>query len=526
MNSEIALNSESEDNPRYKWEVLAIIMIGTFMGTLDASIVNVSLPNIMASFGSPLDDVEWVVIAYMLGFAVAIPLTGWFKDRVGHKHLYVMSLTLFTFGSILCAMAWNLPSLIIARIIQAFGGGAITPTAMAMISDVFEPRERGRALGYWGIALITGPAVGPTLGGFLTNEVGWRSIFAVNLPVGVLGVLAAMFVLKPDRPHPSARKPFDLGGFCFLTMFLVAFLLGLSKGEREGWESPYIVICLIFSIIGLGGFLLVESLVRDGIMDIRLFKYPIFSVCMVVTVIRSIALFGSIFLVPIFLQRVMGFDEIDCGLLMLPGAIVIGCIMPIAGWISDRSGPRLLAIAGQILTAYFMYLYRGLDVNTSVWGVIYPMLIRGLGIGLLFVPITAAALNSIPRHKSGVASSMLNLIQQVAASIGVALLAMVLSHRQHFHQGNLGQAMREGSPAIARAMRGVVDRALSLGYGAYDSQLVAKAAIIKNTIKSASVAAFDDAFFVGALIVVVGILPSLLLPKRSIGDSGVKVVAE
>ncbi|HTB34895.1 MAG TPA: DHA2 family efflux MFS transporter permease subunit, partial [bacterium] len=248
------------DNPQYRWNVLIVVMIGTMMAALDSSIVNISLPDMMAAFGVGVDDIEWVATGYMLAYAVFIPMAAWFKDRLGHRNLYLAALAIFTLGSLLCGLAWNLPSLIAARVLQALGGGFLTPIGMSMVSEVFPPKERGRALGLWGVGVIAGPALGPTLGGYLTKNVGWRSIFLVNIPIGVVLVLMGLVLVKRDRPHPSARKPFDTWGFLFLATFLVCFLLGLSKGEHEGWTSTYILTCFSLSALSAVGFFLVESL--------------------------------------------------------------------------------------------------------------------------------------------------------------------------------------------------------------------------------------------------------------------------
>ncbi len=508
------MSTARQENQRYKWEVLGIVMIGTLMAALDSSIVNISLPNIMADFGSTIDEIEWVITGYMLAFATLMPLTAWFRDQVGHRALYVASLVVFTVGSVLCGLAWDVPSLIVARVIQALGGGAITPTGMAMISETFSPRERGTALGYWGVGVIVGPAFGPTVGGFLTKHLGWRSIFMVNLPIGIIGILLAMVVLRADKPHHSQRRPFDFWGFGFLSLFLVAFLLGLSKGEREGWYSAYVVTCWCLATIGFSGFLLVESLTPYGIMDIRLFKYPVFTACMIATLARSVALYGGIFLLPLFLQHIMGLDEVDSGMLLLPGALLIGLFMPISGKISDRFGPRIPTVIGLIGVSYFMYLYRTLDANTSTWGIIYPMLVRGVALGLLITPVTVATMNAIPTPKAGMASSMLNLIQQVGGSLGIAVLATVLSHRTTFHLGRLGAALNNQTPRYQQVFQDVATHAHNLGYTHRESMGVAKALIVKATATAASVSAFDDAFLVGAIIVLMGVLPAFLLPNK------------
>ena len=293
----------------YRWRVLGVVMLGTFMSALDSSIVNVSLPNMMASFGASVDDIEWVVTGYMLGFSTFMPLTAWLRDRVGYRVLYIASLAVFIAGSALCGIAPNLPALVLARVIQAFGGGAITPTGLAMIAEVFPPKERGRALGLWGVGVVVGPAFGPTLGGYLTETLGWRSIFNINLPIGIVGLLAASRILRVDKPHAQTSRGFDLPGFVLLTTFLVAALLGLSNGNREGWSSSYVVTCALVTSVSFVLFLAVESIVSARILDLGLFRSPQFTVAMVVTAARSVALYGGIFLLPLFLQDLMGRSE-------------------------------------------------------------------------------------------------------------------------------------------------------------------------------------------------------------------------
>ncbi len=498
----------------YRWRVLGVVMLGTVMSALDSSIVNVSLPNIMASFGASVDDIEWVVTAYMLAFSTFMPLTAWVRDRVGHRWLYLAALGVFTAGSVLCGVAWSLPALIAARVVQAFGGGAITPTGMAMIAEVFPPEERGRALGIWTVGVIVGPAIGPTLGGYLTETLGWRSIFNVNLPIGIAGLFFAARVLRRDRPHRASHRPFDLPGFALLTTFLVSALLALANGNHEGWTSRYIVTCALVAAFSFAGFLVVETSVEHRILDLGLLRHGQFSVAMVVTAVRSVALYGGTFLLPLFMQTHMGLDEVRTGMLLLPGALTIGAMSPLAGRLMERFGPRALTVAGLALTALFMYLYRDLDATTSTWGVLWPTLVRGLGLGLLVTPVTAAAMNAVPTSRAGMASSMLNLVQQVAGSVGIAALASVLGHRTTYRMALVGEAMDPRSPAVARTTAAIAERLRELGYAPGDARLASGALLGRHAAATASVGAFDDAFLVGAAIVLVGIVPALWLAPQ------------
>ena len=277
---------------------MGIIIIGTLMTALDSSIVNVSIPAIMADFGANLDQIEWVITSYMISLAVSMPLIAWFRDHIGYRKLYIASLVVFTMGSLLCGIAWNIQTLIAARIIQALGGGAITPTGMAMISEVFPKSERGKAMGIWGMSVMVGPALGPTLGGYLTHALGWRSIFLVNLPIGIVGTIAAWRLLAVDTHMNSTKRPFDVWGFVFLSTFLITFLLGTSKGERLGWGSTTIIALFLTSAICFIGFLLVENNVPNGIIDIALFKSPVFALCAGTAAVRALVLYGGTFLLP------------------------------------------------------------------------------------------------------------------------------------------------------------------------------------------------------------------------------------
>ncbi|MGE0325736.1 MAG: DHA2 family efflux MFS transporter permease subunit [Polyangiaceae bacterium] len=498
-------------DPSYRWKVLGVVMVGTVMSALDASIVNVALPNIMASFGANVDQIEWVVTGYMLGFSTFMPLTAWLRERVGYRTLYMGSLAVFTLGSVLCGLAPNLTTLVIARVIQAFGGGAVTPTGMALIAEVFPPQERGRALGYWGVGVILGPAIGPTLGGYLTEIFGWRSIFNINLPVGMIALFASARVLQREDSANRQGRPFDLPGFLLLSSFLVTALLALSNGNHEGWTSHYVITCGVISVISFALFMAVESVVAEGILDLGLFKNTQFSVALVVTGARSIALYGGTFLLPLFLQSYMGRSEVEAGLLLLPGALVIGAMMPIAARIAERTGPRLPTLLGLVLTALFMWMYRRLDVTTSTWDVLFPTLIRGVGLGLLITPVMTAAMNAVPTQKAGMASSMLSLTQQVAGSLGIAVLASVLGHRATFHRAVVGQSLHADSPALLQATHGVALRALELGVPPDAARAVGQSVVGKHAVLAAGVLSFNDAFLVGAAVVLVGIIPAVLL---------------
>jgi len=503
-------------DPSYKWKVLIVVMIGAFMAVLDSSIVTVTLPTIKADFGTNTSDVEWVLTGYMLAFAALMPLTAWLRDRIGYKVLFLTVLSIFTIGSLLCGMAWNLPSLIVARVIQALGGGAIAPTSMAMVTEVFPREERGKALGFWGLGIIFGPAIGPTLGGYLSNTLGWRSIFLVNLPVGIICFIIGFSVLVLDKPHRSAHRSFDLWGFIFLTIFIVSLLLGISRGEEEGWTSVYILTCWVVSIIGFTGFVVVETNVRERIIDISLFKIPVFTSSIIVTAVRSVALFGGTFLLPFFIQNVMGYNQLVSGLILLPSSLFMAILIPIAGSASDKIGPRYPVLIGIIFLMAFMLMYWNIDVTTSIIGIIIPTLIRSVGLVLLMAPVMTTMANSVPQKKTGMATSIMNIVQQLGGAIGIAIFNAIEINRAKFHTAMVGEMMKNGNGVFSGSLAAEMVKARSLGYNFAGSISVARGMLLRKLSLSAIVMSFQDTFIVAGLVILITIPMAFLMPVRPV----------
>jgi EmrB/QacA subfamily drug resistance transporter len=486
----------------YRWAVLGIIMSGTFMAILDSSIVNVVLPHIMSAFGVNRQQIEWVSTSFMISMAVVMPLVAWLVHRFGHKSLYLTSLTLFTIGSALCAFAWNYNVLIISRIIQAVGGGAIQPVGMAIIADLFEPHERGKALGIWGTGVMIGPALGPTLGGYLTDWFNWRTIFSVNIPFGIITVIAGLILMRKEDRRGAAPK-FDIWGFTFLSMFLICTLLALSKGQEKGWMSPYISTCWIIAVVGIVMFLAVEATVKQPILDLGLFRYRNFTISMILGVFRAVGLFTTVFLLPIFLQNYVGYSTIQTGLWMMPGAIVVGIMMPISGRLSDRFAPAGLTIIGAALTGYSMLLYGYLDPLSSAGAIIGPQIIRGIGLALMMSPLLTAAINSVPTSKVPIVSSFLNIAQSVGGSFGIAITNTIVTNSITGHAIRIGEQIGPGSLALQNlAARGGLGAGLHT-YTTMQANLPATstALILKTAMIKANVMGFQNGFVVGGLIV-------------------------
>jgi EmrB/QacA subfamily drug resistance transporter len=411
--------------------LLITLMIGTFMAGLDSSIVNVSLPSMRAQFNCGLDDIQWVITAYMLSFSIFMPLVNWLRSRIGFFYLYIISLSVFTVGSLLCGLSNSLSTLIIARVIQALGGGAITPTAMAIMSIAFPREKRGQAIGWWGVGTVFGPALGPTIGGVLTQQFGWPSIFFVNLPFGVLAVVLSFRTLQKLRLVPHQPMKFDTSGFLSLSFFLVALQYCIARIERIGLLSFEILFTIGITLASLWLFVKIEARKEAPVINLKLFRNPTLVSCLLITVVRSAALYGGLFLLPFLLQGLMGYAEIESGLIMLPGSLIMALLMPYSGSWSDRHGPRNICLLGLLLLACSMLLFSVLNLHGQLWLALTAMSVRGLGMGLLVSPLNTAIVNSVSKEQVTMASALNSLVQQVSGSAGIAVLAFV--HQRVYH---------------------------------------------------------------------------------------------
>jgi MFS transporter, DHA2 family, multidrug resistance protein len=410
-----------------KW-ILVTLMLGTFMAALDSSIVNISLPAMRRQFHCGIDDIQWVVTAYMLGFCVCMPLTSWLKDRIGFFTLYVVSLLIFTTGSLMCGLSHSLDWLIAARVLQALGGGAINPTVLSILSNVFPKNERGSALGWWGIGSLLGPALGPTVGGILTQEFRWPSIFFVNIPVCVAAVLLSFRYLRFLKTLPRSQPAFDIRGFVSLSFFLVALQYAIARFERAGPGSLEVLGTFGVSLVSFLAFLRFERRKNEPLIDLALFRNGIFVRCQLLTMVRAAALFGGLFLLPFLIQGLLGYSELQSGMLLLPGSAVTALVTPFAGRWADRHGSRNILLLALILVGSSMFAFGMVQGGTPMYILVSIVAVRGLGMGMLMTPLTTATVNSVDTGQVTMASSINSLTQQLSGSLGIALLAIIHQH--------------------------------------------------------------------------------------------------
>lgn len=502
--------SLNHEHTSYRWWVLGSVMIGTFMAVLDATIVNVALSKIIASFGTTVDKAEWVLTGYLLVFAVMLTASGWVADHFGYKRTYFFSLFVFTFGSFLCGLSWNEDILIFFRLIQGIGAGFLMPVGMAIITREFPIEKRGIALGFWAIAAAASVSFGPSLGGYLIDNFSWQAIFDVNVPVGIVAMFAVWLIQREYRTEQV--RSFDFVGFISLSMFLVFFLLALADGNASwntgGWTSNFILTCFGLSFIGLVVFLITDLSIKHPIIELGLFRIRNFTLTNIVLFIFGLGMFGSVFLLPLYLQNSLGYTALQAGLVFLPIGILQGILAPISGILSDKINPKIPAFIGIVLLALSMYMNSFLSLYSEYYQIMLPLYIRGFAMGLLFTPLTTIALADIPRQKIAQASGLFNVIRQIGGSFGVAILGTLLIRREIFHSTMYGQSVEQYSPAYKHIFYGLQNFAqYTLGGTTAQASSRANALIGSHIQQQVFVQSIDDAFFFASIIIIIAIIP-------------------
>ena len=421
-----------------------IVILGVFMAILDTSVVNIAVPTIETAFNATTNQIQWVLTGYMLVIGVLVPISGWLTDRFGAKHLFLFSLAVFTIGSALCGMSWNTGSIIIFRIIQALGGGFMMPVAMNIIYRLYPPERRGVVMGMFGIAIMVAPAFGPALSGYLVEYSSWRFIFYINVPVGILAFLLGLTVMHEFSHESKARL--DMAGFLLSTVGFFSLLYGLNEVPSKGWHSIEVIGFLALGVICLVALVIVELLIKDPMIQFRVFKDYMFSMSVIISSIINVALFAGIFFLPLYLQQIMGLSPIRTGLLMMPAALASGIMMPISGRLFDKIGARPLGIIGLAIVALASFGFTHLARNTSIAYIQWMYILRSVGMGLTMMPIMTAGMNTLPVRFISQGSALSNTFRQVAGSLGTAVLTTVLTERSKFHFAVMAQNVTPFTP--------------------------------------------------------------------------------
>jgi len=432
----------------YKWIVAIVVVFGLFMSILDTTIVNIAIPRLQTAFGASLNNVQWVITGYTLAQGVAIPLTGYFSNRFGLKRFYIIALTAFTLGSLLCGLAWSLPVLILFRVLQGFGGSFLLPMTITLLYREFPPQERGIATGFLGIPILLAPALGPSLGGYIVTYGSWQLIFFINVPIGIIAVILSFILLREFRQE--GRERFDFGGFVFVAIGLASVLYALSDSSTDGWGSTKVLSFLIGGILALVIFVVIELAIirREGqpLLDLRVFGYTSFTSANLANICITFALFGGLFVIPVYLQNLRGLSAFATGLILIPQALGSMVSSLVGGRLVDRLGVRAVVIPGLLIAAFAFWQLSFLSLYTPYGWFQVLLVMRGLGIGLVAQPLIVAALAEIPPRQLAQASAINSVVRSVASSLAVAILATIVQTQSKVHYSHLAEQVTAGSP--------------------------------------------------------------------------------
>jgi len=500
-----ALDKIHPDN--HKWYVAGTVMIGLFMTVLVSNIVNVALPHMVTAFSTNTDRIRWVVESYAMSYAIFALTTSWLRERIGIKYVFITGMTIFTISSILCGMSWTIESLIFFRILQGIGGGIMMPTGFTLIAESFPPQERGAAFGVFGLVIVVAPSIGPTVGGYIVDYVNWRYIFYVNVPVGILTFFLAMTYLSETRKLKPTK--FDFWGFVGLATFLGCLLVALTNGQSDGWKSDTILSYFFVSGLGLVFFLIVSPRAKNPILNLEVFKSFHFSIIAILNLTRSVALYGRMFLLPLFLQNIVGYPARTAGLMLMPGALMSGVTMPFIGRLVDKYGPRFFIFTGLILMGISTFTYHSIDTMTPYATILYPTLLFGVGSGLLNTPITATAMNVVKREHIGQASTILSVIMQVGGAFGVAILGTIMSNRTALHYEIFKENITQYSFLTQGGLKGIETLGQRIGELPYWIQLQKLPLLDMSTKLEAAICGFQDAFIYTAMACFLALVPAL-----------------
>ncbi len=506
-----------------KWLVTVAISIGTLMGTIDASIVNVALPHVQASFGVAVTEATWITTAYLVALVVILPLTGWLGSTWGRKRVYQVGLIVFTAASVFAGVAPSLPALIAARVLQGLGAGVLGPTEQSILRETFPPKEQGLATGLYGMVVLLGPTIGPLLGGWITDSFAWRWIFFINLPVGLLASAMVAIIVREAPRMRTGRAGFDFVGIGLMAAGLSSLVVVLEQGNRWDWfDSPLVWGLALTAGSSLLLFVLWELVGTEApAVDLRVLGSRAFAAAWVSIGIVGFGLIGGLVLQSLFLQQALGYTAMQTGLKFLPRGLVTMVITPAAGIVTGLIGPRFVVAPGMVLAASVMFLMSRWTLDAGPLQIVFPMLVLGLALSLLLVPLFGSALNAVERPRVTSAAGLMNLMFQLGGSFGTAILTTMLERGTNLFRARLVEHARPDSPAWAEAVGRVT--ALMTGRGGADAtagQQQALFALDRLITGQAAVLSFEHAFQVVALLFLAALLAMPFLPAGGRPASG------
>lgn len=509
------------------WLIAVVVAMAAFMEVLDTSIANVALPYIAGSVGASNDQSTWVLTSYLVSNAIVLPISGWLANAIGRKRFFMTCLAVFTFSSLLCGTAPSLGAIIIFRVLQGAGGGGLQPMAQAILADIFPPEKRGLAFALYGVTAIIAPTIGPTLGGWITDNYSWRWIFFINLPIGIL-TFALVSRLVEDPPWAKRKQGglrFDYIGFGLLAIGIASLQVMLDKGQEDDWFGSHFILTLaILAAVGIISCVLWEWFHKHPIIDVRLFKNLNFLSANGMMFVLGVLLFASLVMMPLFLQSLMGYTAESAGLVLSGGGLLLLVLMPVVGILSSRIQARYLVAFGWLTLSIGMFISsRWLDLDISFGAASLLRLVQVFGLGFLFVPINLVAYVGMPVEQSGNVAGLVNFMRNIGSSVGTSMVTTLIARRAQVHQFYLSAHVTSAQTSAGAAAAALADRLVASGVQAERALRTAYALLYQNLIGQATVLAYLDTFVVLAAGSAIMFLLSFALRKNQPGGGGVAV---
>jgi DHA2 family multidrug resistance protein len=507
------------------WIVAASVMLATFMEVLDTSVANVALPHISGNLSATTEESTWVLTSYLVSNAIILPATNWLARYFGRKRFLIVCIIIFTAASALCGAATSLGMLIFARVMQGAGGGALQPIAQSVLLESFPPERRGQAMAVFGLGIVVAPIIGPTLGGWITDNYSWRWIFYINVPVGALAVFMAKTFVE-DPPYIRAQRPgrIDYVGFGLMALGLAALQLILDLGQQEDWfESAFILRTAVLAVAALVAFVVWELRSDEPIVNLRVLGNRNFAVGVMLITVMGVVLYGSIALLPLFLQTLMGYPATASGMAVSPRGFGSILSMLVVGRLVGRVDGRWLIMFGFAVLAYSTWMLAGLNLDIAMSNVVWPNIVSGCAMGFIFVPLTTMAMGTLPNEQLGNASGVYNLMRNTGGSIGIAAMTTMLARSAQTHQTNIAAHMTAYDPVFQQRLQQIA-AALSLRGGGSGATQQALASIYGVVLRQSMLMAFIDNFRLLAFLSLICV-PAALLFKRVRARGGPSVAA-
>lgn len=496
-----------------KWIITFTVITASLLELIDTTIVNVAIPQIQGNLGATLEDVAWLSTGYAVANVIVLPMSGWLGSRFGRKNYFLFSIVLFTIASFLCGNATSLEELIAFRILQGLAGGGLISTAQAILIETWPREDVGIATALFGLGAVVGPTVGPTIGGYLLEISSWPLIFYVNIPVGILAAYCTYTFVR-ETPKDGKGTPVDWWGILLLAIAVGSLQTVLEKGESEDWfATPYIIALTVASVLGLILFIWRELSTDHPIVNFKIMRHRSFSVGMFTSFVLGFGLYGSVFVFPVFCQNLLGFSPLQTGELLFPGGLCTIVMMPFIGIMLKKNIPaQFMATIGMFLFFVFCSMLSKSTLQSGPNDFFLPLMIRGVGMALLFVPLTTLAIQDLTGAEIGQGSGLNNMMRQLGGSFGIASLTTLIHVRQGFHRSNLLVNINEYNPAFTERFNAFVNNFMAKGYNYLDAKALATKAIEGTVTKQSLLLTYSDAYWVAGLILLCSI-PLLYLQK-------------